>query len=128
MKPEKLIRDGFVAVLYSPGHGAGWSTWCYHELAEFVTYDRRLVELAEREASEQEVKDLLSSLLGTDVHIYLGGWDQIKIAWMPQGTNFRINEYDGSEEIEFPAEIPFEMIRLRVSRPIWTIFVPVSAC
>jgi len=26
MAVEKLIRDGKVAVLYSPGYGAGWST------------------------------------------------------------------------------------------------------
>jgi hypothetical protein len=104
MKPEKLIRDGLVAVLYSPGYGAGWSTW-NNELAEFVTYDRRLVELAEREASDEEVKELIVSISGTDKHFFLGGWDQIEIAWMPQGTNFRINEYDGSESIELAAEI-----------------------
>ena len=23
----KCIRDGKVAILYSPGYGAGWSTW-----------------------------------------------------------------------------------------------------
>ena len=28
---EKVIRDGKVAVLYSPGYGAGWSTWCYND-------------------------------------------------------------------------------------------------
>ena len=26
----KVIRDGKVAVLYSPGFGAGWSTWNSH--------------------------------------------------------------------------------------------------
>ena len=24
---QKVIRDGKVAVLYSPGYGAGWYTW-----------------------------------------------------------------------------------------------------
>jgi hypothetical protein len=24
---EKVIRDGKVAVLYSPGYGAGWYSW-----------------------------------------------------------------------------------------------------
>jgi hypothetical protein len=106
MKPEKLIRDGLVAVLYSPGYGAGWSTWQHdEELCEFLLFDRNLVEMKERGATEEEVKDLLSSLIGSDIHIYLGGWDQIEIAWMPQGTNFRINEYDGSEGIELAAEI-----------------------
>ena len=105
IKPEKLIRDGLVAVLYTPGYGAGWSTWSDPDFAEFLLYDRRLVELAERAASDQEVKDLLSSLFGPDKHIYTGGWDQIEIDWMPEGTNFRINEYDGYETIELAAEI-----------------------
>jgi hypothetical protein len=26
---EKYIKDGKVAVLYSAGYGAGWSTWNY---------------------------------------------------------------------------------------------------
>jgi len=28
----------------------------------------------------------------------------------------------------WPAEIPFETMVLRLSRPMWIIFVPVSAC
>lgn len=24
---DKVIRDGMVAVIYSPGYGAGWSSW-----------------------------------------------------------------------------------------------------
>lgn len=41
---EKLERDGTVAVLYSLGYGAGWSTWAHgHE--EGFLFDRELVEL-----------------------------------------------------------------------------------
>ena len=33
---EKVIRDGKVAVLYSPGYGAGWFSW--HGIEELL-YD-----------------------------------------------------------------------------------------
>ena len=39
---KKYIRDGQVAVIYSPGYGAGWSTWNEHE--ELLSTDARIVE------------------------------------------------------------------------------------
>lgn len=100
MEVEKVIRDGMVAVLYSPGFGAGWSTWQHEEkLKEFVLFDRRLVEAAERWASYDEVDDMLEELFGTEFYISTSGWDDIKVAWLPVGTRFEITEYDGAEGI-----------------------------
>jgi hypothetical protein len=101
MKPEKVIRDGMVAVLRSPGYGAGWSTWQHEEgLAEFVTFDRRLVEAAERGASSDEVEEMLEELFfGSGMYISTSGWSDIEINWLPVGTRFEITEYDGAEGI-----------------------------
>ena len=101
MEVEKVIRDGMVAVLYSPGFGAGWSTWQHEdELKEFVTFDRRLVEAAERGASHDEVEVMLEELFfGSDLYISTSGWSDIEVAWLPVGTRFEITEYDGSEGI-----------------------------
>ena len=44
---KKIIRDGKVAVLYSPGFGAGWSTW-NQELPELV-FNPVIVDLVEKE-------------------------------------------------------------------------------
>jgi hypothetical protein len=44
---KKLIRDGKVAVLYSPGFGAGWSTW-NQELPELV-FNPVIVDFVEKE-------------------------------------------------------------------------------
>ena len=102
IKPEKVIRDGMVAVLYSPGYGAGWSTWTHDdELRKFVTFDRRLVAAAERNATGDEVEELLTDILGPDTYVTTGGWDKIKLAWIEQGDVFQIVEYDGSESIRF---------------------------
>lgn len=98
MKPEKVIRDGKVAVLVSPGFGAGWSTW-NSEHRDFLLFDRQLVELAERQADTAEVDASMGKLFGED-EVYCGGWDQIVVRWLPEGTHFTISEYDGSESLE----------------------------
>jgi hypothetical protein len=96
-------EEGLVAVLYSPGFGAGWSTWWYGEgdlSSEFMTFDPGLVQLAERNATEAEVEKYLRNLF-PDQEPYLGGWERITIHWVPLGTRFTIREYDGSEHIEY---------------------------
>ena len=107
---EKYIQDGKVAVLVSPGFGAGWSTWGAKELA----YDKRVVEfwLSHKDDKEyinqldtykkNETKEKASKLFkswGYD-HVYFGGFEDIKLVWIPVGTLFVITEYDGSEEIQ----------------------------
>lgn len=92
----KVIRDGEVAVLYSPGFGAGWSTW-NNEHAEFLLFDEQLVAMVERQAAVEEVDEFLANTGLTDV--YTGGWRDIEIEWLPVGTEFYIHEYDGSETV-----------------------------
>lgn len=100
MKPDKVIRDGMVAVLYSPGYGAGWSTWAHNDdIAKFLTFDRRLVAAAERNATSDEVEELLADIFGPDTYVGTSGWSKIKIAWVEKGQRFQIAEYDGSESI-----------------------------
>ena len=101
MKPEKVIRDGMVAVLYSPGFGGGWSTWQHgDELREFTMFDRRLVEAVERGSSHDEVEEMMEELFSdSDMYISTSGWSDVEIAWLPVGTRFEITEYDGAEGI-----------------------------
>jgi hypothetical protein len=90
---DKYIVDGKVAVLYSPGYGAGWYSW--HDRLELV-FDPAIVLMVlnnQHNLIEEYVKDKY----GND--IYLGGADQLKVDWLHIGTSFRINEYDGSESI-----------------------------
>jgi len=94
----KCIRDGEVAILYSPGYGAGWSTW-NSDHSEFMLHDEKLVELVEsdqRDKIEEYVKSVYS-----DKYICCAGADQLKVEWVPVGTQFIIDEYDGSERITF---------------------------
>jgi hypothetical protein len=91
---NKLIRDGLVAVLYSPGYGAGWFTW--NTSRPEILFDPALVELVEQEKWEE----LQAFVVLKYPDIYVGGLEDLQIEWMPEGTQFQVNEYDGSESIE----------------------------
>lgn len=93
---ERVIRDGKVAVLISPGFGAGWSTWADASHQEIALYHPRLVEAAE--AGAVDIDAIVEELVGGD-HFYTGGWRDIQIVWLPKETQFCVEEYDGSESI-----------------------------
>lgn len=94
---NKVIKDGQVAVLYSPGYGAGWYTWNTDHPE--LMFHPQLVEWAEKGLPEYiDLEEWCEQELGTD-YVFTGGWP-CTIVWLPEGTIFRINEYDGSESIE----------------------------
>ena len=98
---EKVIRDDKVAVLYSPGYGAGWSTWCYNDaLVETLLFHPLIVEKVESGHKNEITREWLVQQFGEEFEdVYCGGVDQLEIEWLPEGTAFRIEEYDGFETI-----------------------------
>ena len=84
---NKVVRDGLVAVIVSGGFGAGWSTWNEDEDA----FDPEIVKWIEGGKVGEPLKegDNRSAL----------GLGQAHIVWLPVGTLFRIDEYDGSETL-----------------------------
>jgi hypothetical protein len=91
---QKLIKDGKVGILFSPGFGAGWSTW--NLTIPELLFDPTIVNFV-----EQEKWDELSTYISLKYpDIYTGGMKDLKVAWIPEGTEFKVNEYDGSESIE----------------------------
>ena len=92
---EKVIRDGKVAVLISPGFGAGWSTW-NSEYGDDIIFDPELVHMVE---SEAHYDTMISYCKRVYPDAYLGGLSDLCIVWLTQGTLFRIEEYDGSESL-----------------------------
>ena len=92
---DKVIRDGRVAVLVSPGYGAGWSTWA---------------DKPEKAVFSPEIVIWVESGKPTDVRLknedrweeefgYLGGIEDLEIEWLELGTRFTVDEYDGSERL-----------------------------
>ena len=94
---DKVERNGMIAVLVSPGFGAGWSTWAGEELTNFAAMDSGLVAMAERDAPVSEVEEYIKKKTG-DEYFYTGGWP-VAVEWIPTGSAFRIDEYDGSETL-----------------------------
>lgn len=80
-------------VLISPGYGAGWSTWNTKELA----IDKRVIEAFESGMNKDKMSEYLKELGYEDV--YMGGYYDCKIAEVPKGSRFIIEEYDGYESI-----------------------------
>ena len=86
---EKIVRDGKVAVAVSGGFGAGWSTW-----NGINPMDARFNQLF-LDGKIKEIKRICEEEeLG-----YAGGADDVCIEWIPVGTKFVIEEYDGSESL-----------------------------
>ena len=98
---EKVIRDGKVAVLYSPGYGAGWSTWCYNDdLVETLLFHPLIVEKVESGHENEITAEWLVQQFGEEFEdVYCGGAGQLEIEWLPKGAAFRIDEYDGFETV-----------------------------
>lgn len=95
---NKLIRDGKVGVLVSPGFGAGWSSW-NSENKEFYCMDKGLVKLKLQDATAEDVKRYIESK-GMECG-YLGGWSDTQVVWVEEGKKFNIYEYDGHESLKF---------------------------
>jgi len=121
---EKVIKDGKVGVLISPGWGGGFSTWGYPTEAIF---DPTLIEMVEERYNMEFVPNEKGGLTQLKVwkepkyieltqrmvdyceekwpEEYSGGVSDLVVVWVSEGTKFRIAEYDGSESIEFLEEI-----------------------
>ena len=89
---NKVIREGKVAVLYSPGYGAGWYSW--NSSRPECLFDPNIVAMVEAGQHDQ-----IEAYCKT-VDLYAGGSKQLEIEWLPVGTPFKILENDGHETIE----------------------------
>jgi hypothetical protein len=101
---NKVIRDGKVAVLISPGFGAGWFSW-NREYPECL-FDPDIVKLVEERNS---IDERLAANITKDIQELAekkwpdGYWSahKLQIEWVPEGTQFEIREYDGAESLIF---------------------------
>lgn len=96
---EKVIRDGKVAVVYSPGFGAGWYTW-NQDYPEMI-YDPTVVHYVEQGCRDE----LLAYCKLKWPDAYTSCANSLEIEWLPVGTAFRIHEYEGNESIETKEEL-----------------------
>ena len=91
---EKLERDGKVAILYSPGYGAGWSTW-NDDIAEELVFDKDLI-LAFENGGPDEVEKIAIEKYGDLEHYFSCG--KLRIEWIPKGISFYLAGSRGRED------------------------------
>jgi len=96
---EKFIKDNMVGVIISPNFGAGFSTW-----NNINPMDKDLVE-AVLNNDEKRFFSILEERygLGKDA-IY---FEDLDFEFVPKGTKFYIEEYDGAESIVTLDQIEF---------------------
>lgn len=90
---SKLERAGQIAVLYSPGYGAGWWTW--NRDHEGLIFDAEIVNAVLAGDRNRAVQIAETKYPG----IYAGGGEDLEVYWVNKGVRFMIDEYDGSEGV-----------------------------
>jgi hypothetical protein len=95
----KKTVDGKVAVLYSPDFGAGWYTW--HNIVELL-FDPKVVDMVLEKTSAETIELYCKTVYGD--HYYAGSCD-LEVAWVPTGTEFIIEDFDGNESITFKDKV-----------------------
>ena len=93
---NKVVRDGKVAVLYSPGIGAGWSTWNSDDTD--LMFDPVIVDFVLNK-SENWIQGVMAYCSIAYPDAYTGGVSGLKVEWVASGTQFLIEEHDGSESV-----------------------------
>lgn len=108
---KKKRQNGQVAVVISRGYGAGWSTWADPYIANALMFHPKLVELVEsgkhKGMSQKDIKKFLKDEIGVVTQFYLGGWNGLAVEWVPIGTAFKIEEYDGAEQVVTKEQFPY---------------------
>ena len=101
VKNNKLFNDkNKVAVLYSPGYGAGWYTWNQNHID--ILYSPEIVQKVLDNKRDEITEEFVNKVLEIDKNtdsIYCGGSRSLEVEWMDEGTHFTIDEYDGFESI-----------------------------
>jgi hypothetical protein len=92
---KKIERDGMVAVLISPGFGAGWSTWNDDEHRAVLCMDADIVQ-AVLDGDHNKAAEIAEEKCGD---LYTGGARDLVVRWVKKGASFEIDEYDGSESL-----------------------------
>lgn len=94
---NKYRKDGMVAVLYSPGFGAGWASSSDNS---DIIFDPWIVDILLTSMIKPEKIEKIRAYCALKYpDQYLGGVEDLTIAWLLEGTEFVIDEYDGSESI-----------------------------
>ena len=100
---ERTHQDGKTAVLVSSGYGAGWSTWCSDDVLKGgLLFDSRIVGMVLAGHAGLVTEAWLAETWGIDdpdFYVCVLGASDLRVQWVPTGSRFLVDEYDGSEAL-----------------------------
>ena len=114
---DKVIVDGKVAVLVSGGFGGGWSTWQNDDESNAsMVFEPKVVEMvlagekdknrADRKATLNKIREYMTE---TYPGYYTGGAEGLEVEWVPVGSKFYIEEYDGNESLVLESDMNWQI-------------------
>lgn len=97
---NKYKKDGMVAVLFSPGYGAGWASSAFGSENLDIIFDPWIVDVLLTSMLKSEKIEKIRTYCALKYpDQYLGGLEDLTVTFLPEGTDFIIEEYDGNEYI-----------------------------
>jgi len=100
---NKYRKDGAVAVLFSPGYGSGWGSNADNS---DIIFDPWIVDvLLTSMLKDEKIEKIRTYCALKYPDQYLGGLEDLTIAWLREGTEFIIEEYNGAEYITIKDEV-----------------------
>ena len=101
---NKRIVNEQVAIIHSGNYGSGWYTW--NGIPQAL-YDSHIVDAILKrnyckENSEEikqintEIQEYYKLAYGDEMHCRV---EDLRVAWIPQGSRFYLHEYDGLETV-----------------------------
>jgi hypothetical protein len=91
-------------ILYSPGFGAGWSTWADGEVAIIALTYQPIIDaleagetLSDSHPAVLKLHEDIDAKTGVPNYFYGGGLRDLKVMYVE--GDFDVDEYDGSETV-----------------------------
>lgn len=110
---QKLIENGYVAVLHSKDWGTPWATWHPQTMFDkgfiqlFLEWRSHPVDSLAAHKAEDRAYEYLR-----DKHpdvVAFRGFEGLTVTWLAEGQEFIIREYDGIEVIVLKEEIQWKV-------------------
>jgi hypothetical protein len=92
----KVVRDGMVAVVISGDYGGGWGRFEDDAERDLMMFHPDLV-VAVEDKDDEAVLKWIRTHVPDSYYADSGCPPRLTIAWIPQGVEFIVEEYDGAE-------------------------------
>lgn len=96
MSDKYINEEGLVGVIISPEFGAGFHTW--NDIPG-LCFDKDIIQMILEDKPIQDLTDFVEAKYDHTGYVSTLGLSDVRIIWLKPGTQFFIEEYDGSESI-----------------------------